>query len=149
MTPRDVRNGMPGGRTGRPAFLQGKIPGATSSKGPNAQARPFSGGSLPPRKLLEQFRPSAPVETLTSALAGHCAPQSCSRERPIRFTRGVIPVQPGSFPERLNRHRQSLLVQRQVGYRAAEAARFPSLALTGVVDSSLRVAREVLVLPVL
>ena len=32
---------------GRPAFLQGRIPGATSPKGPAAQARAVFGGGAP------------------------------------------------------------------------------------------------------
>lgn len=46
-TPHDVRDGMPSGRSSRPAFLQGKILGATSSKGPFAQARAVFEGVAP------------------------------------------------------------------------------------------------------
>ena len=47
MTVRKPSANVPAAPRGRPAFLKGRIPGATSSKGPAAQARAVFGGVAP------------------------------------------------------------------------------------------------------
>ena len=51
MTDRTPLADGPAALPGRPAFLQGKIPGATSPKGPDAQARAVFGGVAPAMAL--------------------------------------------------------------------------------------------------
>ena len=86
------------------------------------------------------------------AIAASCR-SGCPAAGRIRGILGVPEILPTVPPEPARTaeiwpFRTDLPVQCQVGYRGAKVARFPSLALTGVVDSSLRVAEEIPVLPV-
>ena len=50
---------------GSRAFLQGKVPGATSTKGPAAHARAVFGGALPPRCCFGLPAPAVPPKFVT------------------------------------------------------------------------------------
>ena len=91
------------GPRGRLAFLQGRVPGATSPKGPAAQARDVFGGGRSRPATVSVFlrRPSRPNSQL-AAEQGLGTAASVSRRGETGFPRARRVFRCGIFPETAN-----------------------------------------------
>ena len=89
---------------GRPAFMQGKFPGATSPKGPSVQARAVFGGVAPAPLVLRPRCASRPGR-IANRMTDKALPRPrllravrkpCCAGAPRMLRRGVFPAAPGN-----------------------------------------------------
>ena len=104
MTHRTRPVGASAAPRGRPAFLQGKIPGATSPKGPAVQARAVFGGVAPAPPAVRLRGPGRP-DRIANRLADRALPhlrlvrsgrKSCPDTTPGSVRLAIFPARAGA-----------------------------------------------------